>query len=161
MNKTSKWWNLCIGLQHNSFLFSPCTNLWNSCICTRTVTVCAEYELDTWLPPIGVFSLGLKAFYTECGLKNKFASTILFRMLEICFTSSLCWIRPRIWAILINNCFRAGYWPYLCSLWVPSCLGLYQVFRVIHPCIGLDHDLKWWNSFICDRHAAYLYWITD
>jgi len=78
MNKASKWWSLCIGLRHISCLFLHCAKLWNSCICTRTVTVCALYELDTWLPRTGGLSLALKAFYVEYGLKNKLLQLYYF-----------------------------------------------------------------------------------
>jgi len=62
------------------------------------------------------------------------------------------------YAILINNCFRAGHWPTCAHNGLQLCLGPNQVSRVrvlvlqpISASIGFDHDLCLVMKFVYMR----------
>jgi len=63
-------------------------------------------------------------------------------------------------AILINNCFRTGHWQYLCSLWVPICLGPNQVFRVWVLVLQPISAMYWLGAWFVPSDEIRLYAIS-
>jgi len=55
------------------------------------------------------------------------------------------------------NCFRAGHWPYMCSLWIPICRGPNQMFRVWVFVLLPISAMYWLGSWLVPSDKIRLY----